>query len=251
MVSNNYLSDIYRRMAGELNPTEEYFTSDSRFMVLDEIFSALPPGNFCDFGCGRGAILQRLSNRHKVYGTEYDAGLVAQANALGFSVVQVDLNEAEALPFGNVSFDSVLISEVCEHLLNPRNALRLARRALRPGGVLVVTVPNAVPLLARLPSILGRTVPWLHYPSGATEVTGHLRFFTTESMSRLLAEEKFEILKTTGVSFRFNGTFWQRFCYWVARVKWGHDPCGPTRIDRWLGRVFPGLSPGLLFVARR
>jgi 2-polyprenyl-3-methyl-5-hydroxy-6-metoxy-1,4-benzoquinol methylase len=146
MVSNNYLTDIYRRMAGDLNPTEEYFISDSRFMVLDEILSALPTGNFCDMGCGRGTMLQRLSKRHKVYGSEYDAGLVAQGNALGFSIVQVDLNEAEALPFDGLAFDSILISEVCEHLLNPRNALRLAWRALRPGGILVITVPNAVPL---------------------------------------------------------------------------------------------------------
>jgi SAM-dependent methyltransferase len=196
-------------------------------------------------------MLQRLRKRHKVYGSEYDAGLVAEGNALGFSVAQVDLNEADALPFGDLAFDSILISEVCEHLLNPRNALRLARRALRPGGILVITVPNALPLLARFPSILGRTVPWLHYPSVATEVTGHLRFFTAESMTRLLTEEQFEVLRTTGVSFRFNGTFWQRLCYWVARVKWGRDPCGPTRVDRWFGRMFPGLSPGLLFVARR
>jgi 2-polyprenyl-3-methyl-5-hydroxy-6-metoxy-1,4-benzoquinol methylase len=246
----NYLIETYRQMATDLNPLEDYFSSDSRFMVLDELFKALPPGRICDFGCGHGLMLSRLSTRHEVYGTEYDPGLVSDCRSRGLKVVQADLNQDAVLPFDGVLFDAILVSEVCEHLLDPRNAIRLARKSLQPNGTLIVTVPNSVPLFVRLPFAFGRSIDWLHYPSPDTEKTGHLRFFTTESMSRLLREESFRVAEIRGVSFRFNGEFWERFCYWMSRALCRRDVAGPARIDAWLGRRFPSLSPGLLFVGR-
>jgi 2-polyprenyl-3-methyl-5-hydroxy-6-metoxy-1,4-benzoquinol methylase len=250
MITKNYLAETYRRMADDLDPAEEYFSTDSRFMALDKLLQALPPGKFCDLGCGRGLLLNRLSKRHQVYGTEFDSGLVSHCQSLGINVKQVDLNHDQELPFRDELFDMILISEVCEHLLDPRNAIRLARRSLSPNGTLVVTVPNAVPLFARVPFILGRSIGWLHYPSADTEQTGHLRFYTAESMSRLLQEESFKVSEVRGVSFRFNGRFWQRLCYWTSRFTCPGDLAAPARIDAWLGKKFPRLSPGLLFVAR-
>ena len=244
----SYLSDIYQKMAVDLNPTEDYFTSDSRFLALDEIVGSLPPGNLCDLGCGRGTLIRRFRNQHEVYGTEFDPSLVRDCQAAGLRVESIDLNEANALPFPGVVFDTIVVSEVCEHLLDPRHTLALAQQSLRAGGKLIVSVPNAVPLMSRLRLLCGRTVNWLHYPSCDTETTGHIRFYTIESMSRLLREVGFTVETVQGVSFRMNGRFWGRLCYWLAKLS--PRESAATQIDACLGKFLPGFSPGLLFICR-
>jgi ubiquinone/menaquinone biosynthesis C-methylase UbiE len=50
-------------------------------------------------------------------------------------------SSAETLPFRSGSFDKVLCAEVLEHISEDRQALRELARILKPGGVLVITVP--------------------------------------------------------------------------------------------------------------
>jgi len=246
----DYLTEIYEKMGSSLDPSESYFCSDSRFMALEEALLAIPKGNFCDLGCGRGALIRRLGKYHRVFGTDFDPAVVQFCRSSGLAVERIDLNEARELPFGDIKFDVIVISEVCEHLLAPRNAFRLAKNALRPNGTLIVTVPNALPLFARLRSFFGRSVGWLHYPSPETEFTGHIRFYTLESMSRLLGEEGFSVEHTRGVSFRMNGRFWGRLCFWLPRLFGNRSEYAPARLDMRLGRMMPGLSPGLFFVCK-
>lgn len=49
--------------------------------------------------------------------------------------------DAHRLPFAEGSFDCILASEVLEHLASPAEFVASARRALAPGGRLVLTVP--------------------------------------------------------------------------------------------------------------
>jgi SAM-dependent methyltransferase len=246
----DYLSDIYGKMGVELDPPIDYFETDSRFMALERTLRALPPGKLCDLGCGRGALLKRVRDYHQVFGTDFDPGAVEHCRNQRLDVHQIDLNHDSTLPFPNTPFDIMVISEVCEHLLNPRNAIRVARQHLKQGGNLIITVPNALPLFARLPLLFGKSVPWLHFPSPDTEPMGHIRFYTIESISRLLREEGFTVTKVIGVSFRMNGPFFRRFCFWLPRLFGRRSRTAATSLDLWLGSRMPGLSPGLLCVVR-
>lgn len=58
---------------------------------------------------------------------------------LGYACIQ---SIGELLPLPDASFDCILLSEVIEHLPNPRVSIREAVRVLRPGGRLLVTTPN-------------------------------------------------------------------------------------------------------------
>ena len=53
---------------------------------------------------------------------------------------------AEAIPFPDESFDTVLAVEVFEHLEDPLGAVRECARVLRPGGYLILTVPFMWPV---------------------------------------------------------------------------------------------------------
>ena len=55
--------------------------------------------------------------------------------------------ETDPFPYADESFDVVIFSELIEHLgVNPVRALAEIHRVLRPGGVVVVTTPNALSL---------------------------------------------------------------------------------------------------------
>jgi 2-polyprenyl-3-methyl-5-hydroxy-6-metoxy-1,4-benzoquinol methylase len=88
-------------------------------------------------------------------------------------------------------FDAVTFLDVLEHMAEPITALRAARRFLRPGGVLLVSVPNVghwsvVRDLAR-----GR---FDYLPVGILCGT-HLRFFTAASLDELLQQAGFQIVQ--------------------------------------------------------
>jgi len=54
--------------------------------------------------------------------------------------------KAETLPFKSESFDTILCTEVLEHIENPFNALQEIYRVLKKNGTLILTVPFMVPL---------------------------------------------------------------------------------------------------------
>lgn len=54
--------------------------------------------------------------------------------------------DAGYLPFRDQCFDTVLLLEVAEHLAEPRRAMASIARVLRPGGVLLLTMPFLYPI---------------------------------------------------------------------------------------------------------
>ena len=61
-------------------------------------------------------------------------------------------SQAETLPFIEESFDTVLCSEVLEHIERDEEALKEIARVLQPGGALVITVPCSE---LRIPTLIG------------------------------------------------------------------------------------------------
>jgi SAM-dependent methyltransferase len=66
--------------------------------------------------------------------------------------------DGRALPFADASFDTVLSTEVLEHVLAPQEVVDEMARVLKPGGRLLVTVPFIQPL-HELPSDYFRYTP--------------------------------------------------------------------------------------------
>jgi len=166
------LEEGYRRHHRESRSEDFVFCGPERSALFGEWVGG-PGRRVLDLGCRYGALTRAYLEGNAVVGVDVDREALAEAAALGIETVWADLDEP--LPFPGESFDCVVIGEVLEHLRFPEQAMAEARRVLRPGGLVVGSVPNAYRLKNRLRFLLG------HPPESDPT---HLRMF---SPSRLLA----------------------------------------------------------------
>src|SRR5947208_349797 len=99
------------------------------------------PVRILDAGCGTGALLEALRHdpgRESV-GLDFAEAALQFCRQRGYDrLVRGDL---EALPFADARFDAVTALDVLEHVPDDHAAAREIARVLRPGGVLVASVP--------------------------------------------------------------------------------------------------------------
>lgn len=153
-----------------------------------EIEPLLPPhaAQVLEVGCGSGATLQWLKHSGRCHST---TGIEMQPQAAELARGRVDhlhVGDAEQLVrlgFSDASFDLVLCLDVLEHLVDPWSLVVQVQRLLKPGGLLVASIPNVRHARVVLPLLLqGR---WQYEDAGQLDRT-HLRFFTRESALQLL-----------------------------------------------------------------
>ena len=130
-----------------------------------------------DLGCRSGALTRHFLEGNTVVGLDIDAAALEKARALGIEPVRA--NVEEPLPFDDSSFDAVVAGELFEHLQFPEALVAEIRRVLRPGGVLVGSVPNAFRVQSRLRFLRGR--PPEDDPT-------HLRMFSPDATRALLRD---------------------------------------------------------------
>ena len=107
---------------------------------------------------------------------------------------QVDA-EVAAFPAADGDFDLVIWNRELVTVKNLGPALQEVRRVLRPGGVLVVAVPNLAALHNRLLLLAGRQPTTLHIGKG-----DHVRGFAFRPMTGYLTRDlDFELLRVSGV----------------------------------------------------
>jgi ubiquinone/menaquinone biosynthesis C-methylase UbiE len=105
-------------------------------------------GRLLEVGCGPGAMLpDLLAMGFEVHGIDVSAEMIRSAeqriaaHALA-SRCRLRIGDVERLRYSDASFDAVLSMGVLEYLPNHATALHEIARVLKPGGQLVLTVPN-------------------------------------------------------------------------------------------------------------
>jgi 2-polyprenyl-3-methyl-5-hydroxy-6-metoxy-1,4-benzoquinol methylase len=147
-----------------------------------------------DVGCGTGSvtIIANRDKANRVVAIEPDKSRAELAASRGIDVSCGFLTEEYVA--ANGPFDVVMLSDVLEHVPSPDDILKLAVSGLRPGGVLLFSVPNVAHWSMRLNLLIGR---FNYTETGLCDAT-HLRWFTKRTTQALILKQALEI-----VAFRY------------------------------------------------
>ena len=145
-----------------------------------------PKGRFMDVGCGAGltvALAQYLG--WDAMGLEIDPAAVREARRTGLNIVE---GTYEHLTQYEQQFDCIMCSHVLEHVHEPRDLLAKLKLAIKPGGVLLLTLPNALSAMRR------------HFGSNwrGLEAPRHLSIPSESRLLQLLADSGFSIKSIPG-----------------------------------------------------
>jgi len=169
-----------------------YWLTESRDVVFpDRPGRRHPPPRVLELGCSDGDYLRQLQERGwECVGLEPAARPAERARQRG---LDVHCGVLEPGMFEPASFDAVCAWHVIEHLHEPRQVLQEVARILRPGGELLLSLPNYG---CWEPHVFGEY--WY-----VNQPPIHLQHFTPRSLRRLLQNcgfEEIEILHQRNLS---------------------------------------------------
>ena len=195
------------RLASAVAPVLALFDRPRLRLLRDEV---PPPARLLDVGAGRGRFVAAArAAGYDAAGIEpSDRGVRAARAAYDVELTHATIDGAGVAPG---SYDAVTLWHVLEHLDDPAAALARVVSWLRPGGVLLVGVPNLASVQAALAG--GR---WFHL-----DAPRHRTHFTPAGLDALLRASGLEPLRTAHVLAEHNA-----FGLWQSLV--------PTRTPAFL-----------------
>ncbi len=169
-------------------PAADYFSGRR-----SDVVELVPQGctRVLDVGCGYGGLGRMLRARGvaQVFGVEINPDAASRLDGVYADYWIGDVEQVN-LPAGIEAFDCIVFADVLEHLRDPWGALKRYLQWLKPGGEVVVSIPN-VRNIALIYNVLLRG-RWRYEESGLLDRT-HLRFFTRADILEMLADAGLEI----------------------------------------------------------
>jgi SAM-dependent methyltransferase len=140
-----------------------------------------------DLGFGAGHFAERIRPACRyLAGVELDAGAAAAGARFFDDAVTGDILTGISGPWKE-PFDIVVAGDVLEHLSRPDDLLSALKPLLKPGGTLLVSLPNVANVTVRAALLFGR---FPYADRGILDCT-HLRFYTRASARELLVGSGF------------------------------------------------------------
>jgi len=225
--------------------------------VIADSFPDLPPDSIrvLDVGCGNGSELALPLARlgFQVTGIDIHVQSIEHARQIGEGVANLSyvcglVEELESPPY-----DVVILSEVLEHLSEPRSLLLAGLEHLKQNGVIIVTVPNGYGefeidswlfRMLRLQRVVDVIAKNSNQVTAGTDNhdSGHVQFFTRRQLRRLFAECSLSVASEGAASF-------------LAGPFIGHTLARSNRFIEWNAQVTDKLpvvlASGWYFALRR
>lgn len=188
-----------------------------------EVLALIPldANTILDVGCGSGRLGESLKQRQicAVWGLERDPQAASLARQRLDHLLNVDLEHSQfELP--TQFFDVIVAADVLEHLRDPERLLRKLTGALRPGGHLILSLPN----LQNHVVIRNLLDGHFTYESAGLLDEDHVRFFTRNEIEKLLLRAGFDVETTQAVP----GPGWAE---WEKQGSKGEVQVGGLRIS--------------------
>ena len=129
----------------------------------------------------------------RVDGHELDPEVAERARQVCEHVYVGDLSSFDPETLDGL-YDVLLFGDTLEHLPDPPAVLRRLRTKLRPGGALIISVPNIANWAVRLSLLAGR----FNYADRGIMDRTHLRFYTVRTVAEMVGDAGFEVESLVG-----------------------------------------------------
>jgi SAM-dependent methyltransferase len=157
-------------------------------------------GFLLENGCGVGMYLLHLAPKvEKMVGLEFDFERAKEAHTRALNIIN---GASELLPFASNSFDVILSHEVLEHVSDDRYSIEEMLRTLKPGGVIILFVPNlGYPYETHGIYWRGKyhfgNIPLVHYipPGFRKKLAPHVRAYSASDIQKLFAGLPVQVLE--------------------------------------------------------
>ena len=180
-----------------------------------------PNKKVLDVGCATGRIAEKLKKEKKcfVVGIEINEAMAKIAEKRCDKVIVANVESLKLIDFPKKYFDILLFADVLEHCQNPGEILQNLRGYLSDNGYILISVPNVANWEIRLKLLCGR----FDYKGGTILDDGHLKFFTLNSIKRLIEQSGFKVVevRTRNAVLKHLGRLWKTLFGWgfVIRAK--------------------------------
>ena len=193
--------------------------------IIQEVVSGL---KILDVGCGYGCLGEAMTKKGNiVFGIDIAPEAVEKARKRIHFACEADATKPGSLPveLREEKFDVVVLSDIIEHVYDPMALLINVKTFLKEDGELLLSVPNVASWATRLNLLFGR---WEYTISGVLD-RGHIRFFTLNSIKRLLKTAQFEIIDIS-VTPHFIRAFAGPLRNWLFPDSMDGAPSDPTAL---------------------
>ncbi len=193
-----YYGGSERKFTGPAEALTRYASRRRAGAILQRLRALQPreqtdarPVRVVDIGCGRGLLLAAMADRgcecHGIERGEFPADEAAGA-------IRFHKQRLEDVGFEDGYFDVAVLWHVLEHISQPAELVSETARIVRPGGLLVLAVPNFASLQARLYG-----PDWFHL-----DLPRHVQHFTPATLGRCLGQGGFRIVDSSTWSIEQN-----------------------------------------------
>ena len=146
-----YWENLYEKINGKFPSYDSYMMTKRMETVLQLLdgYAMNRSLQVLDVGCGPGVVLEEVFRRgHKGTGLDVSTSMVDEANRrLGKFIDTTHpcrSGDIEDLPYPDNTFDVVLCLGVLMYLLSDHKALSEINRVVKPGGLVLLVLPNLV-----------------------------------------------------------------------------------------------------------
>ena len=193
--------DGYKSSGTSFVPRDDYFQflfdieeyeNEVANRILNSIEILIERGTILDVGSGAGFLLNIAKQRGwVVQGVEIAPWGLQASEKWNVPIYNGPL---ECAKFADESFDVVTCIDVIEHTYDPNEMFENVYNVLKPGGIIVIQVPNIQSVHGYFKSKWELLCP-----------PGHLHYFKPKTMKVILEKHKFKIVSTENIAL--NGVF--------------------------------------------
>jgi 2-polyprenyl-3-methyl-5-hydroxy-6-metoxy-1,4-benzoquinol methylase len=174
------------------NQKTDVYTKELNKPIIEQVTKG---AKVLDVGCGNGRMGEYLikNNQNKVTGIDISQPAIDQAKKVLSEAYCLDL-EKDAMPFSEKSFEIIICGDILEHLFDPLSILKILSKYLKDDGFFLLSIPNVANIFIRLSLLKGN---FNYQESGILDET-HLRFFTLETIKKMLEQAGLKIVTLQG-----------------------------------------------------